>query len=69
MRTISILGSTGSIGTQALQIAALHPDRFRIGALTAHSQESVASTRSRMYQKIFGKKGTTKEWDEFVMSL
>ena len=36
MRVINILGSTGSIGTQALQIAALHPDKFKINALTAH---------------------------------
>ena len=35
MRNIAILGSTGSIGTQALQIAALHPDRLRIELLTA----------------------------------
>lgn len=34
---ISILGSTGSIGTQALDIAALHPDRFDVQVLTAHS--------------------------------
>ena len=40
-----------------------------IATLTAHSKESVASTRSRLYQKIFGKKGSTREWDEFVLSL
>lgn len=40
-----------------------------IATLTAHSKESVASTRSRLYQKIFGKKGTTREWDDFVLSL
>ncbi len=37
MQKIAILGCTGSIGTQALQVAALHPDRFRVLALTAHS--------------------------------
>lgn len=40
-----------------------------IALLTAHSKESVATTRSRLYQKIFGKKGSTKEWDDFVLSL
>lgn len=40
-----------------------------IATLTAHSKESVASTRSRLYQKIFGKKGSTRDWDEFVLSL
>lgn len=37
MRRLSILGSTGSIGTQALDVAARHADRFQISALTAFS--------------------------------
>ena len=40
-----------------------------IAILTAHSKESVASTRSRLYQKIFGQKGSTHDWDEFILSL
>ena len=35
MKTIAILGSTGSIGTQALDICRRHPDRYRVTALTA----------------------------------
>jgi 1-deoxy-D-xylulose-5-phosphate reductoisomerase len=35
MRTIAVLGSTGSIGTQALEVARRHPDRFRILGLAA----------------------------------
>ncbi|WP_062377232.1 1-deoxy-D-xylulose-5-phosphate reductoisomerase [Demequina pelophila] len=34
-RTVSLLGSTGSIGTQALDILAAHPDRFDVIALAA----------------------------------
>ncbi|MHB1950293.1 MAG: 1-deoxy-D-xylulose-5-phosphate reductoisomerase [Acidiferrobacteraceae bacterium] len=37
-RGLVILGSTGSIGISTLRVAALHPDRFRIAALTANSQ-------------------------------
>lgn len=40
-----------------------------IALLTAHSKESVASTRSRLYQKVFGQKGSSKDWDDFVLSL
>ncbi len=40
-----------------------------IALLTAHSKESVASTRSRLYQKVFGKKGSSKDWDDFILSL
>jgi 1-deoxy-D-xylulose-5-phosphate reductoisomerase len=34
-RDLVILGSTGSIGTQALDVARANPDRFRVVALTA----------------------------------
>lgn len=35
MREVVILGSTGSIGRQALEIVASHPDKFRVIALTS----------------------------------
>lgn len=37
MKTITLLGSTGSIGTQTLAIVTEYPDRFRVAGLTAHS--------------------------------
>ena len=36
MRGIAILGSTGSIGRQAIDVISLHPHRFFVTALTAH---------------------------------
>ena len=36
MKQIAILGSTGSIGTQTLDVVRQHPDAFGIYALTAH---------------------------------
>ena len=35
MKALSVLGSTGSIGTQTLELAEEFPDRFRVVALTA----------------------------------
>jgi 1-deoxy-D-xylulose-5-phosphate reductoisomerase len=35
MRAIVVLGSTGSIGTQALEVVRRHPDRFRVVGLAA----------------------------------
>ncbi|MEI6307551.1 MAG: 1-deoxy-D-xylulose-5-phosphate reductoisomerase [Actinomycetes bacterium] len=35
MREIVVLGSTGSIGVQALEIVAAHPDKFRIVGMSA----------------------------------
>ncbi len=37
MKNLTILGSTGSIGTNALAVVARFPDRFRVRALTAKS--------------------------------
>ena len=35
MKRLSILGATGSIGTSALDIVRMHPERFQVKALTA----------------------------------
>lgn len=37
MRNVAILGSTGSIGTQALQVIQANAEAFRVVALTCHS--------------------------------
>jgi 1-deoxy-D-xylulose-5-phosphate reductoisomerase len=37
-QSITILGSTGSIGTSTLDVIARHPDRYRVFALTAATQ-------------------------------
>jgi 1-deoxy-D-xylulose-5-phosphate reductoisomerase len=34
---VAVLGCTGSIGRQALDVIRSHPDRFRVAALSAHS--------------------------------
>jgi 1-deoxy-D-xylulose-5-phosphate reductoisomerase len=38
MQQLTVLGSTGSIGTSTLDVVARHPDKFRIAALTANRQ-------------------------------
>ena len=53
MRSIAILGSTGSIGTQALDVALRHHDAFSVAALVAHANapllfEQVRAFRPRM---------------------
>ncbi len=52
-RGIAILGSTGSIGKQAIEVIGLHPDRFFVTALTAHKNaellfEQVRTLRPRL---------------------
>ena len=41
MKKVAILGSTGSIGTQAVDIIERNPDRFTVTALAAHSNVSL----------------------------
>ena len=38
MKNIAILGSTGSIGTQTLEVIAAYPEQFHVEVLTAHRQ-------------------------------
>ena len=39
MKNVAILGSTGSIGKQALDVVRSHPDRFALYGVSAHSSE------------------------------
>ncbi|NLP37927.1 MAG: 1-deoxy-D-xylulose-5-phosphate reductoisomerase [Firmicutes bacterium] len=50
MKWITILGSTGSIGTQALEVIAVYPDLFRIYALTAGRNVSVLIRQARRFK-------------------
>lgn len=48
-KQIAILGSTGSIGTQALQVIAEHPDRFQARVLTANSRWQLLAEQARQF--------------------
>lgn len=43
---VAILGSTGSIGTQALAIVREHPDRFQVTALQAHASGALLAAQA-----------------------
>lgn len=49
-KQIAILGSTGSIGTQALQVIAEHPDRFEARVLTANSRWQLLAEQARQFR-------------------
>lgn len=40
-----------------------------IAKLTLHSKESITSTRRRLYENVFGGKGSPKNWDEVIYAL
>lgn len=49
-RHIAILGSTGSIGTQALEVLSQHPDVFELEVLTAHSNAELLIKQALKYK-------------------
>ena len=49
-KKICILGSTGSIGTQTLQVIEEHPDLFEAYVLTAHSQAELLIQQALKFQ-------------------
>ena len=48
-RSIAILGSTGSIGTQALEVIAANEDSFEVYALTANEQVDLLISQARRF--------------------
>jgi 1-deoxy-D-xylulose-5-phosphate reductoisomerase len=45
-KRIAILGSTGSIGTQALEVVSSHPDKFEVEVLTAQNNVDLLISQS-----------------------
>lgn len=50
IRNIAVMGSTGSIGTQTLDIIARHPDRFRASVLTARRNVELLAEQARRFR-------------------
>ena len=50
VKAITLLGSTGSIGTQTLDIVAQHPDRFRIVGLAAGRNVEMLAAQIRQFR-------------------
>ncbi|HME38122.1 MAG TPA: 1-deoxy-D-xylulose-5-phosphate reductoisomerase [Steroidobacteraceae bacterium] len=47
---LAVLGSTGSIGRSTLAVVALHPERFRIAVLGAHSSWQTVVEQAKQFQ-------------------
>lgn len=50
MKTITILGSTGSIGTQTLDVVRWHPDMFSVYAIVANNSADKLIEQAREFQ-------------------
>ena len=50
MKGLSILGSTGSIGTQTLEVVAASPERLSVAALAAHTNDALLEAQIRKFR-------------------
>ena len=40
-----------------------------MAVVLARDASTISTVRSRLYKKVFDKKGGAREWDEFIMSI
>ncbi|MDD3364234.1 MAG: 1-deoxy-D-xylulose-5-phosphate reductoisomerase [Syntrophomonas sp.] len=64
-----ILGSTGSIGEQALQVVDLHPDKFKVVGLAARDEVDVLAQQAEKYQPRAVALGDEKYYGLLKMKL
>ncbi len=53
MKKIAVLGSTGSIGCQTLEVAAANPEKIQIKVLAAHSSDKILEEQNKAVQPDF----------------
>lgn len=49
-KNVAILGSTGSIGTQSLEVISNHPDKFQVEVLTANNNSKLLIEQAKKYK-------------------
>lgn len=69
MQRITILGATGSIGTNTLDVLALHPDKYKVFALTAHSNVELLLQQCIRFQPEYVVVSDTSRADEMHYAL
>jgi 1-deoxy-D-xylulose-5-phosphate reductoisomerase len=64
MRTVSLLGSTGSVGTQALDVIRTEPERFRVHALAAQRSVEELLAQAAAFRPALVVIGDPARYDE-----
>tara|TARA_B110000967_G_scaffold208420_1_gene260564 strand:+ start:1325 stop:2506 length:1182 start_codon:yes stop_codon:yes gene_type:complete len=60
MQTITLLGATGSIGVSTLDVIDRHPDKYRVFALTAHSQVDKLAAQCQQFNPQYAVVGDSQ---------
>src|SRR5574340_343539 len=69
MQRLCILGATGSIGTNTLDVVARHPDRFEVAALTAFRRTDVLFDQCLRWRPRWAVVGTAAQAGELAGRL
>ncbi|BAZ44791.1 1-deoxy-D-xylulose 5-phosphate reductoisomerase [Chondrocystis sp. NIES-4102] len=69
MKAITILGSTGSIGTQTLDIVTDHPDKFRVVGLAAGSNVTLLASQIQEFQPEIVALGDESKLEELQQAI
>lgn len=67
--TLLTLRSMSQVELQVCQLLKLHVPPTEIANVLCKDTSSISTIRSRLYKKVFGEKGSSKKWDEFIASL
>jgi 1-deoxy-D-xylulose-5-phosphate reductoisomerase len=68
-KRIAILGSTGSIGTQALDVIKENPDHFEVEVLTAYNNVELLSKQAKEFHPNTVVIANESKYDELVKAL
>lgn len=67
--TLLNLRSMSQTELQVCQLLKLNVSPSDIATVLCKDKSSISSIRSRLYSKVFDRKGSSKDWDEFIHSL
>jgi 1-deoxy-D-xylulose-5-phosphate reductoisomerase len=69
LKRIALFGSTGSIGRQALEVIANHPDKFEVAILTAQQNEELLIAQALKFNPEIVVIGHEKKYEKVKASL
>lgn len=69
IKNIAILGSTGSIGTQALEVIRQNPDRFKAYLLTANNNSELLIQQAAEFRPVYVVIGDRSKFDKIQSAL
>ncbi len=69
MKNISILGATGSIGTQALEVIEANPELYKVTALTAQSNADLLIAQALKFKPLMVVIGDERQYKSVKAAL